>query len=329
MSLAAGLRAASIKKLAFSAGLLVLQPLIFPASLSPAKASTPGAASYKSSLVGRARKDLLNVKGLEDLSESDRDVAEQLEIWPMLQELYDKNKIPSAERKAILLLKIRETIFEAYFDAASIMSESQREVSILVALRESVVAKRDRGVDVNNASNFITSGTLNTIGSVLGFSADTPPFSGNLNQMLSGVVSMGMSTYALKQANGGKTRGQGKPTVVAELFGRPFDDRTKYPETVWRFLHGKSMDDPSKSRAEVLEQKWIALDHMDRPGSKRAEQKLDLICGKLSEKKQMTIDDLNDQIAIIADISEMTSRLIKHLRNLISVTDSDLSEAEN
>jgi hypothetical protein len=179
---------------------------------------------------------------------------------------------------------------------------------------------------LNNATNFIASGTLNTIGSVLGFSSTTPPFPGNLNQMLSGVVTTGMSTYALKQNNGGKTRGQGNPTIIAELFGRPTDDRTAYPESVWRFFQGKLPDNSSMTRAQALENAWISRHELERHGSHREILKIDLVCGVGEARNSMTIGDLTDEINMISDVSAVASLMVHHLRDLLRMIDSDVLE---
>lgn len=287
---------------------------------------SPGFSAVHSNLANRQKRDLLPIVGIEDLSFDNKELAEQLEIWTMLTELYDKTKRPTRERATVLRQKIRETIFESYLDAESVEAEAHRETGYLEAQRESLVSKRDRDIELNNATNFIASGTLNTVGSVLGFSPNFAPFPGNLNQMLSGVVATAMSTYSLKQSKGGKTRGQGQPTIIAELFGRPCDDRTSYPESVWRFLHGKSPDHPENSRAEMLEQRWIMRKHLEKHGSHRESLKLDLISGMAKDKKCMTLDDLNDQITMIADIDAVVSLLSHHLRDLLRMIDSDVIE---
>jgi hypothetical protein len=288
---------------------------------------TPLPAFCQSNLVTRQRRQLLPIVGIGDLSPSNREVAEQLEIWTMLTELYNKRSALSSERKAFLRERIHETILESYFDAVSVQAEAQREQGSLEALRQTLQARRDRNIEVNNATNFIASGTLNTVGSALGFSSTTPPFPGNLNQMLSGVVSTGMSTYALKQGSGGKTRGQGNPTVLAELFGRPTDERTSYPESVWRFFHGKSLDYPDKTRVEMLEERWIMRHHLERHGSRRERLKLDLVSGVAEARKSMTIDDITDEINMLSDISAMASLMTHHLRDLLRMIDSDVIES--
>jgi hypothetical protein len=287
-------------------------------------AGCPAFAVAGSNLAERKPHELLQVMGIDDLSASDRELAEQLEIWPMLEELYDKQRAPSPQRIVVLRQKIRETILESYFDAAAFQAEAEREQGKLEALRQTLLARRDRNIEVNNATNFIGSGTLNTIGSVLGFSAKEPPFPGNFFQMMSGVVSTSMSTYALRQNVGGKMKGQGIPTVIAELFGRPVDDRTTYPESVWRFFHGKSVDEPDKSRALVLENRWIAHHELEPHGSRKEKQKLDQVSGVIGPKKIMSLDDLNDEINMITDISAVASLMAHHLRDLLRMIDSDV-----
>src|SRR5579883_1042422 len=190
----------------------------------------------QSNLVEREKRELLSVTRFESLSQSTKEVAVQLEIWPLLKNLYEQKAPLSLAQRLHIRDKILETVIESYLDAASVEAEAQREQGYLQAMRQNLLEHRDKRVEFNNATNFIASGTLNTIGSILQFSPRAQPLPGNMNQMLGGVVSAGMSTYALKQNAGGKTRGQGQPTVLAELFGRPIDERTTYPESVWRFI---------------------------------------------------------------------------------------------
>lgn len=281
----------------------------------------PGLA--KSNLVERPPQPLLPNVEIDSFNPATKQVAEQLEVWHLLQELHDKVNRPSEERKRTIRLKIHETIMESYFDAMSVQSEAMQELGELGALREKLTSRKDHAVQKNNATNFIASGALNTIGSILGFSESTPPFSGNLNQMLSGVVSTSMSTYAIKQNAGGKTAGQGRPNVISEIFGRPTDDRTVYPESVWRFIHGMSLHEPGKTRVQVLEDRWIAREHIEPHGSPREITKLNLVCGVLDKKRLMTIEDISDEMSMISDVSAVVTLLTHHLRDLLRVIDSD------
>lgn len=284
--------------------------------------SVPPETENKSNLVSRPKRELFTPMPLESLDESTRELAEQLEIMPLLQELY-KNKSNTEQRRLMLRQKIQETILESYLDSQSVKAEADREQIRLSLQRETLLARRDRNVELNNAGNFIMSGTLNTIGSILGFPKSANPVSGNLNQMLSGVVSTSMSMYALKQNAGGKTTGQGSPTLLAELFGRPTDFRTSYPESVWRFLHGKSPDTPSKTRLQILEESWIGRHLLEPHGSARETSKLDAVCGKPGLR--MSINDLSDQINMIGEVEAVTELMDHHLRDLLRMIDSDLN----
>lgn len=291
---------------------------------SLARSSAKKNAAPVSNLAERPKRPLFVALKVEQLAEPTRELAEALDILPLLREVNDPGGSVSPERKAEIRQKILETVLESYFDVASIQGEAEKEKGDLEALRQNLIDKRDRSIEINNAVNFIASGTLNTVGSVLGFAKNALPFPGNVNQMLSGVVSTGMSTYSLKQAAGGKTRGPGSPTVVAELFGRPVDRRTSYPESVWRFLHSYSYDHPDRTRVAQLEDYWIKRKWLEPHGSKNEQTKLDLVCGVESARKAMTIDDLTDQINIISDISAVSSLMAHHLRDLLLMIDSDV-----
>lgn len=293
-----------------------------PRSLS--RSSAKKNAAPVSNLVERPKRPLFVALKVEQLAEPTRELAEALDILPLLREVNDPGGSVSPERKAEIRQKILETVLESYFDVASIQGEAEKEKGDLEALRQNLIDKRDRSIEINNAVNFIASGTLNTVGSVLGFAKNALPFPGNFNQMLSGVVSAGMSTYSLKQAAGGKTKAPGSPTVVAELFGRPVDRRTRYPESVWRFLHSYSYDHPDRTRVAQLEDYWIKRKWLEPHGSKNEQTKLDLVCGVESARKAMTIDDLTDQINIISDIAAVSSLMAHHLRDLLLMIDSDV-----
>ncbi len=291
---------------------------------SLSRSSAKKNAALVSNLVERPKRPLFVPLKVEQLAEPTRELAEALDILPLLREVNDPGGRVSPERKAEIRQQILETVLESYFDVASIQGEAEKEKGDLEALRQNLIDKRDRSIEINNAVNFIASGTLNTVGSVLGFAKNALPFPGNFNQMLSGVVSAGMSTYSLKQAAGGKTSGPGSPTVVAELFGRPVDRRTSYPESVWRFLHSYSYDHPDRTRVAQLEDYWIKRKWLEPHGSKNEQTKLDLVCGVESARKSMTIDDLTDQINIISDIAAVSSLMAHHLRDLLLMIESDV-----
>ncbi len=306
----------------YKLGLALSSGIALVSAIPAAHCSVPATPETKSNLVDRPKRELFTPMRVESLDNSTRELAEQLEIYPMLQELYGA-KSTNEQRKSLLRQKIQETILESYFDAESVKAEADREELRLSLLRESLISRRDRNVEINNASNFIISGGLNTVGAALGFPKSANPFSGNLNQLLSGVVSTGMSTYALKQNVGGKTSGKGAPTILAEFFGRPTDFRTSYPESVWRFLHGKSLDVPEKTRLQLLEEGWISRHYLEPHGSALETTKIDAMCGKPGIR--MSINDLSDQISMIAEIEAVTELMDHHLRDLLRMIDSDLN----
>jgi hypothetical protein len=281
-------------------------------------------AGTGSNLVDRPRRELFTALKVDELSPPTRELAESLEVLPLLRELNDAKDHLSLERKTEIREQIIETVLESYFDVAAIQGEAEKERGGLEALRQVLMDKRDKGIETNNAINFMASGTLNTIGSVLGFSTTAPPFPGNFNQMMSGVVSTGMSMYSLKQGAGGKAKAEGNSTVISELFGRPINKRTTWPESVWRFLHSRSLDHPDRTRIEVLEDYWISRQWLEPHGSKKEKRKIDMVCGVEEARRAVSIDDLSDQINIINDISATTSLMAHHLRDILRMVDSDV-----
>lgn len=303
--------------------LVVLSPsTVCSATTTTSDGAKADVTDTKTNLVDRPNRELFPAMTVDSLDDNSRDLANKLEIYPLLLELYTHKNL-TEQRRIVLRQKIQETILEAYFDAESVRTEAEREQFRLSLIRETLISRRDRSVEVNNASNFIMSGTLNTIGSILGFPVHANPVSGNLNQMLSGVVSTSMSMYALKQNSGGKTKNNGSPTVLAELFGRPTDYRTAYPESVWRFIHSNSMEFPTKTRVQLLEERWISRHYLEPHGTAGEIAKIDAVCGRPGYR--MSINDLSDQISMIAETEGAVELMNHHLRDLLRMIDSDLN----
>jgi hypothetical protein len=89
--------------------------------------SVPSAQALESHLVDRPRRPLFAALTLNTMPTGTREVAEILEVLPLLNELYDNDHRPAMERKIILRQKIQETILESYLDAASVLAECDRE----------------------------------------------------------------------------------------------------------------------------------------------------------------------------------------------------------
>ena len=281
----------------------------------------------QSDLADRPKRPLLVAVTMENLSQDNRQLADDLELSPMLSELYDTQHLPNAERMKELRVKIRETIIECYLDASSVQAEARREQNNRYAILAALQSKVNRAINYNNAVNFITSGTLNMVGSSINFSPSVSPVPGSLTGLLSGAVSTVLSTYTLKQNSGGKISGQDQSNVLAELFGRPCNSKTAYPESVWRFLHERSPRAPTMTRAQLLEKEWIEKGYLQKHGSRRAQLKIDFVCGLPIEKKCMTIGDLNDEINMIGDIEALTGLMDHRLRDILAMIDTDVLEA--
>ncbi len=278
----------------------------------------------KTDLADRPRRPLLAAVTMETMN---RELANDLEITAMLNELYDKEHVPTPERMRDLRVKIRETITECYMDATSVEAEARREQNNLQAVVALAQAKIDRGVNYNNAINFLTTGSLSVVANSLELSPSTSLVAGNTPSLVAGAVSTVLSMYAMKQNAGPKIAGQNQSNQLAELFGRPVIAKTTYPESVWRFFHENSPRMPGYKRAQVLEKEWIEKGYLEKTGSRKAKQKIDFVCGMATKKKCMTLGDLTDEINMLGDVEALAGLMHHHLRDLLSLVDTDVLEA--
>lgn len=228
----------------------------------------------------------------------------------------------SLEERVILVelkQEILENLMASFLELRVTIAKIDSEITGYDEVRAYLEDKRDRAVRLNNITNFISTGTLSTIGNAFQIPpSEVPETTGAIVNTLSGMVATGISTYALR-LNGGEKHSSGiRPNMLAQIFGLNVDPEKHYPRSIWRFLNDPNPQSNEKTtRLAELTNRWITLKRIQAPNSKSGKDTLPLLCGTAPQKRTISIDVLDDRSAMLSDIKALISLMFQDLMEII------------
>ena len=103
--------------------------------------------------------------------------------------------------------------------------------------------------------------------------------------------------------------------MLAEFFDRPILPDSRYSETIWTFLNQPSINDPTgPTRKQQLLQTWVQvkrIESLDDTG------KIERLTSQPAEAVKLSIDDLEDRVAMLEDVRARISILKRDLGYLL------------
>ena len=115
------------------------------------------------------------------------------------------------------------------------------------------------------------------------------------------------------------------PNMLAPLFARPAALNSYYPPVVLEYLRsvppGESVD--SGSRLDQLMAEWRTAGRLAAPGSSKTDQKIVRLTSSLDSKTRLSIDDLSDRMAMLADVTGLVGLMKRDLAELMLSTHVD------
>jgi hypothetical protein len=141
---------------------------------------------------------------------------------------------------------------------------------------------------------------------------------GNVMEVGAGALSTGISTYALKQSSGEKRTANVNPNMLARFFSLSTTKDRDIPVPIWNFLNEPMPEGKGLSRRDILIQRWVQIGRIPPPKSKEGQRRIALLCGTVAQPHQVSIDLLNDRVAMLDDlraaIGQMSRQLLEIMR---------------
>ncbi len=213
---------------------------------------------------------------------------------------------------------ILETVVATSFEVDGVLAELNNERANLSELSTVLQARRDRAVNLTNIAGLITGTGLGVAVNAMQFSSSTANV-GNSLGVGSGIGSTVLSIIGIRQQRGPQRSVGRIPNKLAPLFARQPALNSYYPQEVLEYLRsvppGEGID--SGSRLDQLMAEWRQVGRLGPPGSAETDQKITRLTSSLDDKTKLSIDDLSDRMAMLADVSGRVALMKRDLAVLM------------
>ncbi len=245
---------------------------------------------------------------VQDISPNSRQLAEIVNLTPVLQNIQVQRDRLKGNKDLLTFEDLRDShlLTSNVIDAMQIIQETNLAIDFTLAeisaeqqvysdVLSNYQSNRDHAVLKTNALSFITNGILWAVAEGLDIPTYRYPrlsIPSGTNGILAGIVPSIASMYALYQLNGKKTKSESDPNMLAKLFDYPTTSEVEYPKCVWQFLNLAPAGESSKTRRDLIIDRWIADKNIPN-FTDRHTKDLDIITASVARPKGLSIANLN------------------------------------
>jgi hypothetical protein len=212
--------------------------------------------------------------------------------------------------------EITETVVVNSLEVDGVLAELNNEQARLSELSSALQARRDHGLNLLNIANLVT-GTGVGIGvNALQFSSATANIGNGLG-VGSGIGSTVLSIMGIRRQRGPLAPVGRVPNMLAPLFNRRPELNTYYSPNVMAYLHSVPTGRTQTSRLDQLMAEWAQVGRVEQTGSPKAEKKLAKLTSSSEDKVKVSIDEITDRSAMLADVAGSVSLMKRDLAALM------------
>ena len=243
--------------------------------------------------------------------------AKLIGVSPEVTELRKLSANPSADRWELLWLhqRIYEQVTSQSLQLDATISRIDNEITHASELHSYLSDRRDEVVNRANLLGIIVGGGAGAAGSSMQFSSDHIAKIGNALGLGGGVLTVGLGLLGLHAQNGKSIRFDFDSNMLAEFFDRPIQPDSHYSQIIWTFLNQPSLNDlTGPTRKQQLLQTWIRVRRIE---SLNDAGKIERLTSEPSDLIKLSIDDLEDRVAMLQDVRARISILKRDLGYLL------------
>jgi hypothetical protein len=256
-----------------------------------------------------------------ELPSSAEEVARATGLLPLFNKLQEMIASPPDAVNQFELLSVRQEILEDVMSSSlevdATIAQIDNEIAQANELHGYLSDRRDRTVNLLNLASIGTGGVLGIVGSALQLSPGSAR-AGNATGIVSGAVTSTLSTFGLRAQKGENRRLAFPSNMLAELFNRPVEPTSSYPTAVWDFMTSVAPSDQDRiTRQQRLIRTWIEVKRIDPPDTQKGKTKIEHVTSRPSDGYKLTIDDLEDRVAMLQDLRAKLSFMKRDLAVLL------------
>jgi hypothetical protein len=213
---------------------------------------------------------------------------------------------------------ILETAIATSLEVDGVLAELENERDHLSELNSVLQGRRDHTVSLLSAANLVTGTGLGIAVNAMQFSSTTANVGNGLG-VASGIGSTVLSIIGIR-AQGGPVVSVGRiPNMLAPLFRRPAALNAYYPPEIMDYLKSvpPGQSESSGTRLDQLMSEWRQAGRIGNQGQPKTEKKIAMLTSSLDKKTKLSIDDINDRIAMLADVTGRVGLMKRDLAELM------------
>jgi hypothetical protein len=253
-----------------------------------------------------------------------------IDLLTRLQQLKEherhKRGVPLTPESTTLRLEISEVVLTTSLQCQAVNAQIEAESSSMIAIRAAMEGRRDKTGRTNAIANVVANGSVQAVGSMLQEPVETVPDSryelpGEVVASAGTLMAAGLGAMALKQSKGMTLSAPVDPNMLAKIFKRPNSAKTEYPDVIWRYLNSVPPDSikDGPTRRELLIQRWIKLGRIPSLETPKGRLYARTVAGTVPQRKAITLDMLDDRIAMLMDLRAEVNQIYNELLNMMLV----------
>lgn len=216
--------------------------------------------------------------------------------------------------------RIVETVLDYSFDIRRALNSIDRQMATAMHVKAVLAEKRDRAIRLNSYAGLVAGGLTGIMSGALrlgGLEFVTP----DVIDVVEGVMEGGLAGWAVKSNSGERKLSRGVPNVLARLIYPEMEEGHEFPESVWKYLNSVPAGSKSgMSRRETIVDRWECTKYcLIHRGHKAGHQERMKRISGAKENVVLTIDVLEDRVAMLQDLRSEISLMDNYLSEIFSV----------
>ncbi len=224
------------------------------------------------------------------------------------------------------LLSLRQTALEAIvstgFELHGSMNSVDKEIAEAEEIRAVLAERRDRAIRLNTYADFISGGITGIVSGALNL-GEVRQYAPNTIDTSEGVVQTALSAWAFQQQRGEKRLESGVPNLLTVVFDLNAQCPAGFSPAVWGFFNSTPSNNATgTTRRQYLRDHWMKRNLCFSHRGHRTPAQHDRVkhlTGNQSEQSRVTIDVLEDRLAMFADLRATLAQMDCLLQELAEV----------
>jgi hypothetical protein len=223
---------------------------------------------------------------------------------------------------ALQALSLRQEIYSGVLAASlqvdATTAQIDNEIAQANELHGYLADRRDRSVNRYNLLSALIGGGMSAVSSGLQFPSGQTRPSAAIG-VVGGATASALAVSGILQQKGGTRVFDFNSNMLAVFFDNPALEDSRYAGMIWTFLNAVAPTDPDRlTRKERLISTWVSLKRIDPPASATGKDKINRVTSRPSDGIKLTIDDLEDRVAMLQDVRAKLSFLKRDMAVLLS-----------